>query len=509
MTHSSIPTGSPVTVPAQAAPSPTVTPKLMTRGRWLDVARIVGVGIVILLYRMGVAPLGVLFAGVAIGLYPLAKTGLLDLVRERKIGTEVFVTIATVIAMIGREYIAGAVLMTIILIAEFIADLNTDRARASIKALIGSVPQTALVRRATGDVTVPLGEVKPGDVVIVRAGEKIPVDGVVRGGDASVNQAPITGESVPQEKQAGAPVFAGTVVESGALDVETQKVGGDTMFARIVALVETAEQSQAPVQRLADRVAAWLIPVVLLFLLVVWFVTRDLRLIITLLIFTSPAELGLATPLVVIAGIARAARMGILLKGGIHLEQLAKVKVLAFDKTGTLTVGRPAVVRVQRFDEATSEADLLRLAAAAERRSSHPLAKAVVDRAASARIDVPEPTTFDVVRGRGVRAGVDGRTVLTGNAAFLAENGIPLPAAEADDQTVVYVAADGRALGVLHLADPVRPDARRAIARLRASGIERVVMLTGDNAAAARRVGAELGIDEVIADLLPDGKVSA
>ena len=500
------------TTPAGAVDTtlpPTGFRAVMTRARWLEIVRIAAVGAVILLYYLGVLPLPVLLAGVAIGLYPLVKRGVLDLVHERKIGTEIFVTLATTIAMIGREYVAGAILLVIILIAELIAELNTDRARASIKALIGSVPRTAIVRRADGDQTVPIEELRIGDVVIVRAGEKIPVDGVVRGGDASVNQAPITGESVPQEKQAGAPVFAGTVVESGALDVETQKVGGDTMFARIVALVETAEESQAPVQRLADRVAAWLIPVVLVFLLVVWFVTRDLRMIITLLIFTSPAELGLATPLVVIASIARAARAGILLKGGIYLEQLAKVRVLAFDKTGTLTVGRPAVARVQRFDEALSEADLLRLAAAAERRSSHPLAKAIVDRAAAAKIDVPEPSSFEVIRGRGVRAEIDGRGVLAGNAAFLTENGITVPTPGDGDETVVYIAADGRALGVLHLADTPRPDAKAALTRLKASGIERIVMLTGDNAATARRIAAELGVDEVEADLLPDAKVEA
>ena len=483
---------------------------LMTSARWIEVGRILGVGLVVLAFRFGVAPLPVLFIAVAAGLYPLAKTGLLDLVRERKIGTEVFVTIATVIAMLGREYIAGAVLMTIILIAEFIAEWNTERARASIKALIGSVPQTALVRREGVDVALPLAAVRVGDIVIVRAGEKIPVDGTVRGGDAAVNQAPITGESVPQEKRPGDTVFAGTVVESGALDVETQKVGGDTMFSRIVALVETAEASQAPVQRLADRVAAWLIPVVLVFLLIVWFVTHDLRKIITLLIFTSPAELGLATPLVVIAAIARAARAGILLKGGIYLEQLAKVRVLAFDKTGTLTIGRPAVTRIERFDETLSEHELLRIAAAAERRSSHPLAKAVVERAVAAGVDVPEPTAFEVVRGRGIRADVDARPVLAGNAAFLSESGVTLPPrVDTDDQTVVYVAVDGRALGVLHLADPLRADAKAAFARLKASGIEHIVMLTGDNAAVAHRVGAELGVDEVVADLLPDAKVDA
>ncbi len=481
----------------------------MTAERWVEVARIVGVGVVVGLYRVDVVPLSVLLAGVAAGLYPLAKIGLLDLIRERKIGTEVFVTIATLIAMLGREYIAGAVLMVIILIAEFIAALNTDRARASIKALIGSVPQTALVRRDGADVMLPLADVRVADIIIVRAGEKIPVDGVVRAGEASVNQAPITGESVPQDKSEGATVFAGTVIELGALDIETQKVGGDTMFARIVALVETAEDSQAPVQKLADRVAAWLIPVVLVFLLGVWYFTRDLRMVITLLIFTSPAELGLATPLVMIAAIARAARAGILVKGGIYLEQLAKVRILAFDKTGTLTMGRPAVVRIERFGD-ISEHDLLRFASAAERRSSHPLAKAVVERAAAANIEVPEPSTFEVIRGRGIRAVVDGQVILAGNAAYLTESGITLaPRDGADDLTVVYVAVDERAIGVLHLADPVRPDAKAALSRLKASGIHRIVMLTGDNASTARRVGEELGVDEIVADLLPDAKVDA
>src|SRR5215217_4356128 len=360
--------------------------ELFTPHRQREAARIVLVGVLTLLYWRGALPLWLLLVTVAIGIYPLLKTGILDLIHERKIGTEIFVTIATGIALIGGEYSAGAILMVIILIAEFIAELNTERARASIKSLIGSVPQVALVRRDGREVTLPVEEVRVGDIVIVRAGEKIPVDGVVRNETASVNEAPITGESVPKEKNPGSDVFAGTVVELGALDIETVNVGGDTMFSRIIALVETAEESQAPVQRLADRVAAWLIPIVLVFLLVVWFVTHDLRMIITLLIFTSPAELGLATPLVVIAAIARAARDGILLKGGIYLEQLAKVKVLAFDKTGTLTIGRPEVSRLEVVDSAFNEHDLLRIAAAAERRSSHPLAKAVVDYARSNRV---------------------------------------------------------------------------------------------------------------------------
>src|SRR5215217_1655184 len=350
----------PVARAAQPASSPAsgrapASGTLMTRARWLEVARIVGVGVVVLLYRLGYVPLPVLLAAVVVGLYPLVKTGVLDLIRERKIGTEIFVTVATVIALIGGEYVAAAVLMTIILIAEFIAELNTDRARASIKSLIGSVPQVALVRENGAERSVPIAELKVGDVVLVRGGEKIPVDGTVVGGQGTVNEASISGESLPLEKDVDASVLAGTLVESGALDIRTDKLGQDTMFARIIALVENAEDEQAPVQKLADKVAAWLIPVVFVFLIGVYLFTHDLRKIVTLLIFTSPAELGLATPLVMIAAIARAARNGILVKGGIYLESLAKVDVMVFDKTGTLTLGEPQVVAIHPLDSNLTE----------------------------------------------------------------------------------------------------------------------------------------------------------
>ena len=463
-----------------------------------------------MLYWQELLSLVVLLVGVAVGLYPLIKTGLLDLVRERKIGTEIFVTVATVIAMVGGEYVAGAVLLNIILIAEFIADLNTDRARASIKALIGSVPQVALVRGEGGDRTIPLGELKVGDVVLVRGGEKIPVDGTVVGGQAPVNEAAITGESLPLEKGINATVLAGTLVESGALDIRTDRVGPDTMFARIIALVEHAEEQQAPVQKFADKVAAWLIPVVFIFLLGIYLYTHDLRLIITLLIFTSPAELGLATPLVMIAAIARAAQNGILVKGGLHLELLAKADVVVFDKTGTLTVGEPEVAAIRVLDPAMTENALLALAAAADRRSGHPLAKAVVIAAQKRGVEIPEPDAFEMVVARGVKATVGGKSVLVGNAALLAENGIPNPPASGDGEgTTVCVAVDGRLVGMLDLADQVRPGAKEAVARLKATGVKQVVMLTGDNERVARLVAAELGIDEVRAELLPEDKVDA
>lgn len=483
---------------------------LLTWQRRVEIGRIFLVGLVSLLWWLELLPLGVLLGAVAVGLYPLVKKGLLDLVRERKIGTEIFVTVATVVALIGKEYVAAAVLLDIILIAEFIADLNTDRARASIKELIGTVPQVALIRSEGRERSVPIGELRVGDVVLVRGGEKIPVDGTIVTGQASVNEAVISGESLPLEKGAEATVLAGTVVESGALDIRTDKVGQDTLFARIIALVERAEEQQAPVQKLADRVAAWLIPIVFVFLLGIYLLTRDIRLIVTLLIFTSPAELGLATPLVMIAAIARAAKNGILLKGGLYLELLAKADVVVFDKTGTLTVGAPEVVSIRLLDPAFSEDTLLTLAAAADRRSGHPLAKAVVAFARRKGLDVPEPDEFTVVQGRGVKASVGGKALLVGNVAHLRENGIAAPEPGGDDVgTSVYVAVDGRVAGLLNLADPVRPGAKEVVARLKATGVKRVVMLTGDNERVARRVATELVIDDVRAGLLPEEKVNA
>ena len=483
---------------------------LMTRERWIEVGRIVLTGAVALLYWQQLVPIYILWTAVAIGLYPLVKTGLTDLFTERKIGTEIFVTIATLVAVFGGETVAGAVLMVIILIAEFVAELNTERARASIKALIGSVPQTAIVRENGKERTVSIAELKVGEVVLVRTGEKIPVDGVVLSGTASVNQAPITGESVPQDKTNGAQVFAGTIVEAGALDIRTETVGGDTIFSRIIALVENAEAEQAPVQKLADKVASWLIPAVFIFLIVVFLMTRDVSKIVTLMIFTSPAELGLATPIVMIASIARAARSGILIKGGLYLELLARADAMVFDKTGTLTANKPEVVRIQSLDAAWSEADVLRLAAAADRRSAHPLAKAVVDAAAERMIVVPEPESYEQVQGRGVRSTVEGKTVLVGNPALLSENGVALgESLEDEGRTPVHVAVDGACVGVIYIADTLRPGAREALAALRESGVKRIVMLTGDNAATAKAIATGLGVDEVKADLMPEDKVSA
>lgn len=482
----------------------------MTHERAVELVRIAITGIVVFLYWLDAIPVLGLWGAVGFGLYPLAKKGVSDLVYEKRVGTELFVTFATLIAIVGGESVAGAVLMVIILIAEFIADVNTDRARAAIRDLVGSVPQTAVVRRRNTEVTVPVDALQVGEIVLVKAGEKLAVDGNIVEGDGAVNESPITGESIPKDKSRGDEVFAGAILESGSIDVQVRRVGKDTTFARIVKMVEEAEESQAPVQKLADKIAAWLIPLVVVFLVIVFVVTRDVRKVVTLMVFTSPAELGLATPMVVIAAIARAAQCGILIKGGTFLEALARVQTIAFDKTGTLTIGQPAVAGIDVLVPAMTESDVLKYAAAADRRSAHPLAKAVINYAKQAEVEFPYPDDFEVLSGRGVKATVEGRLVLVGNGTLLKEQGIHEDLTTVrQGMTKVYVVKDNSILGVIYFADQIRPEAAEAIKALRRSGIEEIVMLTGDNQFAADSVAKSVGVDKSYADLLPQDKVDA
>ncbi len=475
-----------------------------------EIVRILTVGIASLLFFLTVIPLPVLIAAMALGLYSLVKTAIHDLVKERKIGTEIFITIAVVISVLGKEYLAGSVVLMIILIAEYIASASGEKARSSIKELIGSVPKTAIIKKAGMEQTVQISNLKIGDIVLVKEGEKIPVDGKVAAGTGSVNQAPITGESVPVEKVVGNDAFAGTILELGALDIQMTKAANDTVFSRIISLVEEAESQQAPIEKFTDKVAAWLIPVVFIFVGAVYFFTRDIKLVIALLIFTSPAELGLATPLVTIAAIARAAREGILIKGGLFLEELAKVTTIVFDKTGTLTVGSPTVNNVEVIDNGFNENQLIQFAAAVDRRSSHPLAKAILSYADKLNLSYPEPENFEVINGRGVTAKVEGKSILLGNKAFMNESKIALLTTQSNQtDTAVYLAVNNNLAGILYVSDAIRDGAREMIAGLRKSGINNIVMLTGDNPETAKHVADQIGITDYRANLLPEDKINS
>ena len=474
-----------------------------------EIIRIATVGAVSLLYFMNVIPLAVLLTGMLFGLYSLVKTAAIDLYKERKIGTEIFITIAVIISVLGKEYLAGSVVLMIILIAEYIASASTEKARGSIKELIGSVPKTAIIKRENKEITIAITDLKVGDIVLVKAGEKIPVDGKVIAGTGSVNQAPITGESVPQEKVIGSDAFAGTIVELGALDIKMTKAVKDTVFSRIISLVEEAENQKAPIEKFTDKVASWLIPVVFIFVGAVYFFTRDVKLVIALLIFTSPAELGLATPLVTIAAIARAAKEGILIKGGLFLEELAKVNTIVFDKTGTLTVGSPTVNKIEIIDNSYDENQLVQLAAVADRRSAHPLAKAILMYADKLKLTITEPKDFSVIKGRGVKAEVENKSILLGNRALMEENGIQITSSSTNlTDTAIYLAIDNKLSGIFYVSDAIREGAKEMITGLRDSGIKNIVMLTGDNPEVAKHVSDLIGISDYRSNLLPEDKIN-
>lgn len=482
---------------------------LLAREHWYELSAIMIVGIACLLFMLEFIALPWLIVAVVLGLYDIAKNAFLELLKEKKVGTELFITIAVLIALIGGEYLAGAVVLMIILIAEYISSVSGERARASIRDLIGTVPKVATVKRNGKHEVVDLADVNIGDVVLVRAGEKIPVDGTVASGGGAVNQAPITGESMPQEKFVGSEVYAGTILESGALDITVTRLAEDTVFSRIVSLVEEAEGREPTIQKFTDKVAAWLIPAVFVFVFCVYLYTHDIKLIIALLIFTSPAELGLATPLVTISAIARAAREGILVKGGLYLEALARADTFVFDKTGTLTLGSLQVDEVSVDDDSMSVTELVTLAASADSRSAHPLARAIVEYAERERVPHLETEQFEVINGRGVKAVINGQTVLVGNQTLFEENAMTVPDGGHEDEsdTVVYLAVDGVVKGHFHVTSTVRPGAKEAIASLRASGVERIIMLTGDHKEAAKKIAGELAITEIRSDLLPEDKI--
>ena len=423
------------------------------------------------------------------------------------------------------EWAEGAFLLTLFALAHALEHYAMDRARGAIRALAELAPAVARVRRDGRDVEVPVEAVKVDEVVIVRPGDRIPVDGVVAGGQSSVNQAPVTGESVPVDKAAGDDVFAGTVNGEGALEVRTTRAVGDRTLDRVIRLVEDAQTSKAPTQQFTERFERVFVPLVLVSAVGVMIVpplvgwatwSTAVYRALTLLVAASPCALALGTPSAVLAGIAQAARRGVLIKGGVHLENLGTLCTMTFDKTGTLTVGQPEVTGVTAIGAESGDA-LLRIAAAAERQSQHPLAQAVVRAATARQLTVPEAGPLESITARGVRADVEGQSVEIGSARLWTDRQIEVPVIvdvavkqqQDAGRSVMIVRHGSQWLGVLGLADQPRPEARDVLARLREIGLRPLVMLTGDNRGVAEAVGKTLGVDQVKADLLPEDKVSA
>lgn len=417
---------------------------------------------------------------------------------------------------------AAAVIVVLVLLGQLLELRAREATGGAIRALLDLAPKTARRLKPDGsDEEVSLGIVVTGDVLRVRPGEAVPVDGTVTEGHSTIDESMVTGESMPVSKDVGDTVNAGTISQTGAIAMRADKVGSDTMLARIVQMVADAQRSRAPIQRLADQVAGWFVPAVIavaVLAFVVWATfgpeprfTFGFVAAVTVLIIACPCALGLATPMSIMVGVGRGAAVGVLVKNAEALERMEKVDTLLVDKTGTLTEGKPKVVAIEPFSGIT-EAELLRFAAAVERPSQRPLAAAIVAEAAARTIPVETASDFDAPTGKGVIGTVDGRRVAIGNSAYLSELGIDTAAlAEAADRhrregaTAILVAVDGLAAGVIAIADPVKATTPSALAALRAEGI-RVIMVTGDNRVTAEAVARRLGLDEVEADVLPDAK---
>ena len=418
---------------------------------------------------------------------------------------------------------AGAII-TLVLLGRLLESRARDRAGEAIRRLVGLQPKTARVVRDGLECDLPVEQVVPGDLVVVRPGERIPVDGVVCDGASAVDESMLTGESLPVEKRPGCPVFGATINRTGSFQFRATKVGSETALQQIVRLVREAQGSKAPIARLADVVSGVFVPLVLAVAaatFAVWFAvapqetrwTLALVNAVSVLIIACPCALGLATPTAIMVGTGRGAELGVLIKGGEALETAHKVQTVVFDKTGTVTRGQPAVTDLAPAD-GWSEESLLRLAASAERVSEHPLGEAIVRKAVERKIDLDEAVDFRAVAGQGVEARIGGRTVLLGNANFMRERGIAVEG-WADDRfaelasagkTPMFAAADGRLVGVLAVADPIKPEAKIAVDLLRRMGLE-IVMMTGDSRFTAQAVARQIGLEQVFAEVLPEGKV--
>jgi Zn2+/Cd2+-exporting ATPase len=453
---------------------------------------------------------------------------------NRHFSIELLVTIATTGALLIGEVWEAAAVTFLFMFGAYLEARTLSRTRQVLEELLDLAPASAVVLRDGEQMEVLAYEVGEGETVLVKGGMKVPVDGEVIAGRASVDESAITGESIPVEKESGASVFAGTINQDGLLTVRATGVGADTTLARIVRRVEEAQEEKAPAQRFIERFAHWYTPAIITLSVISWLLTGDLALALTLLVIGCPGALVISTPVSVVAGIGRAAQRGILIKGGQYLEQAGKITALALDKTGTLTLGKPRVTDVIALEGShlsgagtsvhpgpanprwsDAERNVLYWAGIAESGAEHPLARAILAEARQMG-QLPHPDGFDAHIGRGISAQVEGRTVIVGTSALMEEVGVSVSSEAAAElgrlkaagKTAVLVAVDGQLIGLLALADALRSEAPEMIRRLRQVGVTHVVMLTGDSASTAQAIAAQVGISDVRAGLLPEEKLA-
>ncbi|PWH14521.1 MAG: cadmium-translocating P-type ATPase [Anaerolineae bacterium] len=426
---------------------------------------------------------------------------------KRQIISHTLMTIGAMAALAVGEWVTAAIVVVFMRVGEYVENFTTASARRAVKELTAIAPQTARVERDGAEAEVPVAEVKVGEIVIVRPGEKIPIDGEVIAGQATIDQAAITGESMPVEVASGSHVFAATIAKLGSLRVKTLSVGADTTFGRVVKMVEEAEAHRADVQRFADKFSASYLPVVIGLATLTFLISRNPLSTAAVLVVACSCSIALATPIAMLASIGASAKRGLLIKGGKYLEALAHADVVLVDKTGTLTLGQPQITDVISLNGLPTS-EVLALAAAAERYSEHPLAAAVRAAARAQNLSLSEPQDFEAMPGLGVRARVNGSLVAVGNRRLIpAAQSLPLAQQlEGQGKTLLFVAQNDQLVAVLAAADALRPEVPGALAELRALGIKQIELLTGDNQRAAAALAQKLGV-QYRANLLPENKI--
>lgn len=427
---------------------------------------------------------------------------------NRQVISHTLMTLGVIAALAVGEWATALVVVFFMRVGEYVENFTTEGARRAVKDLTAMIPQTARVERDGSEQEIPVSEVRNGDIVIVRPGEKVPVDGEVISGQATMDQSVLTGESMPVEVAAGAQVFAATIARLGSVRIRAARVGPDTTFGRVVKMVEEAEANRAEVQRFADRFSTFFLPVVAGIAALTFIIRRDPLAAAAVLVVACSCSVALATPVAVLASIGASAKRGLLIKGGKYLESLARADVLLLDKTGTLTLGKPQVTDVISLN-GLDPAEILALAASAERYSEHPLAEAVRAAARERNLPLVEPQEFEALPGLGIRARIAGRRVVIGNRQLVPGAAELAAAAELEQQgkTLLYLARDGELTAVIAAADTLRPEVPAALAALRDLGIRRIELLTGDNERTARALAEKLGVD-FRASLLPEDKIS-
>ena len=427
-------------------------------------------------------------------------------IAQRRMTMELSMTIAIVAALAIREIFTALIITLFVLVAEILEGLTVGRGRQAIQRLINLLPSNAVVRREGEWKDVPILEIAAGDDVLARPGSRIAVDGKVIGGHSFVDQAPITGESMPVEKGAGAVVYAGTINKSGALEIRVERLGRDTTFGKIIEAVERAEKSRAPIQGIADRLSGYLVYFALAAAAVTFLITHNTRSTISVVIVAGACGIAAGTPLAILGAIGRAAQDGAIIKGGLYLEKLAEVDTILLDKTGTLTYGTPEVMDIRPANGVSTES-LLEAAAIAESQSEHPVAKAILNKASQMGIRVRQPDRFDYTPGRGIVAEIDGEEIAVGSWMHLRDEGIQgVDSLQGTSEGAVLVTRGGHLLGSIQVADLLRTEAKAAIQSLKSMGLK-TILLTGDSKTVAETVGKGLGVDEISAELLPEQKL--